>query len=267
VTSAWAAALALVVAALLVVAGRGTSRARLAAIAPARRVRRLVPRLPIGAVVAAAGAAGWSLGGPVAALALALYTAAGARIVRDRRRARAGDAALQAALDAVAGLADDLRAGQLPATALAGAAEAAGPALDETSRAALWLAANQAGDGHSAAPALRSVTGAGISGVFARLASIWVLADSGVPLAALLDRLDSELRAQRRAAQKAASQLAAARATAGLLSALPLLGLLLGQVLGASPVRVLTGTVAGGVCAVAAMALHAGGRRGSSGSP
>jgi tight adherence protein B len=115
------------------------------------------------------------------------------------------------------------------------------------------------GVGADLAGALRAVDHPGLATVFTRLATVATLGDAGVPLAELLDRLDAELRAHRRAAERAVAQLAAVRATTHLLAVLPLLGLLIGYVLGVDPLDTILHTPAGGVSAVVAMVLQVAG--------
>ncbi|MDQ1657300.1 MAG: tight adherence protein [Cryptosporangiaceae bacterium] len=258
-TSSAAAAVPLAAAAVALAVGGGVPRARLAALAegPAARRRLSLPRLPLWLLAAACGAGGWLAAGPVAGVAGALYGGAGGWMIRAHRRERADALLLGAALDAVAGLAADLRAGQLPARALVAALTAIDGAAGPHS--VLTMAAAEADSPVAVAAALRSADEPALAGVLGRLAAIWSLADSGVPMADLLDLLDAELRARRRAGEKTAAQLAAARMTAALLGALPAVGLVLGQLTGAHPVRVLLHTVPGGVCAVVAMALHVAG--------
>jgi tight adherence protein B len=258
-TSPTAAAVPLAAAAVALALGGGAPRARLAALAGNGSARRRValPRLPWWLLAGACGSAGWLAAGPVAGVAGALYGGAGVWMIRAHRRERADAVLLGAALDAVAGLAADLRAGQLPARALVAALTAVEGAAGPQS--ALTSAAAEADSPAGVAAALRSAGEPALAGVLGRLAAIWSLADSGVPMADLLDLLDGELRARRRAGEKTVAQLAAARMTAALLGALPAVGLVLGQLTGAHPIHVLLHTVPGGACAVMAMTLHVAG--------
>jgi tight adherence protein B len=187
--------------------------------------------------------------GPVGAALLAAYAAAGVRAGCRRRRAREDADVRAAGADALAGLADDVRAGLPPSAALGAALD--GLAEQPGVRASLSTL-DAAGD---VVPALRAVAGP-LAPAMGRLAAAWALTDAGVPLADVVDRLDEELRAAARAAERMAAQTASARATARLVAALPVVGLAIGAALGADPVRVLTGTVPGAACAVAAAVLH-----------
>jgi tight adherence protein B len=66
----------------------------------------------------------------------------------------------------------------------------------------------------------------------------------------VLDAVRRDLDHRARAAGRLTAALAGPRATAAVLAALPLVGLLLGQAVGAAPWRVLTGSVAGQVLLV-----------------
>jgi tight adherence protein B len=252
-------------------------RDRLGSLAPAERrrlqVSRLRPRGRSGVALALLAAVATFtaltvLGGPVAGIAAAAYGIAGWQAMRRRARAKADDAIRNAGAIALSGLADDLRAGQTPLAALHTAVQAlkSYPSLAPVSAA---LAAARAdlvrapsGPSHSAdaddadvVGALRAVEGP-LAPAMHRLAAAWALTDSGIPLAEVVERLDVELRLQRRAAERAEAHTASARMTARLVACLPVLGLGIGQLLGAAPVDVLTGTRAGAACALAAVVLH-----------
>lgn len=254
-------ALALLAAAALAAMPGRSSRRRLRDLLGVERRARPAMRRPrdgslIALVAGCAALAGIAAGGPVAAFAGLLYGGAGARALVQRRRTRAVAAAHRAGIDAVAGLADDLRAGRTPEHALMAAVASVEPVVDDT---ALRLVAGAAASGADIAGALDAVHHPGLAAVFGRLAMIWRLNDAGVPLAELLDSLEAELRAHRRATERAAAHLASASATARLLAGLPLVGLVLGFALGTNPLGILLHTLAGGVCAVAAMLLQVGG--------
>lgn len=224
------------------------------------------PRVP----AAAAGVAlllGTSLtvvvAGVVGGLAALAYGGAGWLALRRRAQARAATAVRAAGAVALAGLADDLRAGLTPHAALHTAVLAIerGPLNDEVraALAAVRTGATRAGAGpDDVVRALRAVSGP-LAPALRRLAAAWALTDSGIPLADVVDRLDVELRLQRRAADRAEAHTASARMTARLVAGLPLVGLGIGQLLGAQPLTVLTGTPAGAVCALVAVALHLAG--------
>jgi tight adherence protein B len=258
------AALALIGAAGAV-GGWAGPRRRLRSVTPQpstrRRWRRSVPspRVCLVAATLVAGVLGAVLGGPVAALAGAVYGGAAMRVWLRRRLALAYAAAHRGCLDAAAGLADDIRAGRSPEEALAGATATIHPLVDRATQGALRVVTGAARTGADVPEALRAVRHAALVPVFRRLAAIWTLNDAGVPLVELLDRLESELRAHRRGAERAAAQMAAARTTARLLAVLPLFGLVLGHLLGADPLDAVLRTTVGGVSATLGMALQVAG--------
>ncbi|MFL6077164.1 MAG: type II secretion system F family protein [Mycobacteriales bacterium] len=148
--------------------------------------------------------------------------AGGYGVLRTRARSRAELAAVdrrQAAVEVVAALAAELRAGRPPEAALACVAEIPGPYGPTLTEASATGAIRPTGD-----PLL------------ARLAAAWRVSESsGAPLAGVLDQLEEELRAAARAHRQLRAQLAGPKASARLLAVLPLLGLLLGAQLGADP--------------------------------
>jgi tight adherence protein B len=195
-------------------------------------LRRLAAQSPrravIGSVVAVA-ALGLLAGGPVAAVVGAVYAALGGRALIRRSARRRAAADRSDALDNLAALAADLRAGLVAA-----APQMSGPAAP-------------------GAP----TPGGRIAGL---TASVWRLAErTGAPAADLVERIEADARAADRAAASAAAQAAGAQATALLLAGLPVGGIGLGMAMGADPVRVLLHTPLGAACAIAAVLLQAGG--------
>jgi tight adherence protein B len=194
-----------------------------------RTLRRLPAPSPV--VGGVAGVAALLVGGPVAGMAAAAYVTALAvgwrrhRADRDRSRQR------RAALDALAALAADLRAG-LPPSAAAGIPGAAvGP----------WRSPGGRRLGE-------------LAGAAARLADA-----TGAPLADLVERIEADARAMDRATTAAAAQAAGAQATAWLLAALPLGGIALGYGIGVDPLQVLFHSPYGAACAVSAVLLQLAG--------
>ncbi|MFL6127661.1 MAG: type II secretion system F family protein [Mycobacteriales bacterium] len=119
------------------------------------------------------------------------------------RGRRRRDAAL---VESIGALAADLRAGRQPAEAMT-----ADPAAAHLSSAAV--------------------------------AAVWTVAErSGAPAAAVLDRVEQDLRTRERQRREVTAQLAGARSTAALLAVLPVLGIGLGSAMGARPLSVLFGT-------------------------
>ncbi|MEU8821437.1 hypothetical protein [Actinoplanes sp. NPDC048796] len=222
----------LVTAGALAVAGRGGSRLpTLSAGAWWPRLRASVAARPRPALMYAVGvmsAVALLAGGPVAATVSAAYGGfAGRALTRHSARRRAS-AARAAALDALAALAADLRAGLPPADLSAGL-----PSVE---------------------------VGGGAERLTRLAAAVWRLAEqTGAPVADLVERIEADGRTADRAAASASAQAAGAQATAMLLAALPFGGLALGVLIGADPLYVLLHTPLGGTCAVVAVALQCAG--------
>ncbi|MFB9322607.1 hypothetical protein [Cryptosporangium minutisporangium] len=222
-----------------------------------RSMRRLTTPA-VAALVLIAAVCITALAGPVGGAAAAAYGLAGRRAYARRERARAEDALRALGAVALAGLADDLRAGrtQLAALHAAGIELERGPVTPSVvaSLAAVRSAVVQHPPGDVVA-ALRAVPGP-LAPALQRLAAAWTLTDCGIPLAEVVGQLDVELRRLRRLRERAAAQTASARTTARLVAGLPVLGLGVGHLLGAQPYTVLTGTTAGAACAAVAVTLH-----------
>jgi tight adherence protein B len=93
------------------------------------------------------------------------------------------------------------------------------------------------------------------------LGAAWRLSEeTGAPLANVLDRLAAGLRQELEVEAEVEASLAAPRATARLLAGLPLVGVALGELIGARPVGVLLGTALGRGCALAGLLLAAAGQ-------
>jgi tight adherence protein B len=172
------------------------------------------------------------VGGPVAAIAVAAYALAAGIAWRGRTRRQRADRAYAELLDAIDGVAGDLRAGLTPDAALA-----------TTSRTAV-----------------RDEADAAIQAACARLDAAYRISEAlGAPLADIIDRVDADLRATRRARATVEAQTAGAQATSTLLAALPLAGLGLGAGMGADPVYQLLRTPVGAACGLSAVALQCAG--------
>jgi tight adherence protein B len=179
------------------------------------------PRQALIGGIAAAAMLGLLAGGPVAGVIAAAYAALGGRALVRRSARRRASVERAAALDALASLAADLRAGLPPGTARADAS----------------------GD------RLRRLT-----------SSVWRLAErTGAPAADLVERIEADARAADRAGASAAAQAAGASATSMMLALLPVAGLGLGVTMGADPFEVLLRTPLGAACGLVAVALQAAG--------
>lgn len=134
----------------------------------------------------------------------------------------------------------ELRSGAHPVTAAEAAAEVV-PALAEDLRA---LATSARLDGELKAPALPE------------LATAWTLAKRhGLPMAEVLQATHRDAEARLTSARRTRAKLAGPQASAAVLTGLPALCVLLGQVMGASPLQVLTDSAPGQLLLVAGSIL------------
>jgi tight adherence protein B len=93
-----------------------------------------------------------------------------------------------------------------------------------------------------------------------RVAVCWRLAaDHGLAMAALMRAAQTDIIERQRFADRLNAALAGARATSGILAMLPFLGILLGQLIGAEPLRFLLGDGAGGWLLILGAVLIAAG--------
>jgi tight adherence protein B len=242
----------------LVCAPGPRARRRVLALCPAPRGGRLV-RLPAPAAASAlVGAlAGFLVAGPAGALAGAVL----AVLVRRRRAARtaAADADATAAELAAAlrRITDELRAGAHPASALEGAVGDGPRARAVLAEAAV---AGRLGDGVPAALMREAKQRPSAAADLRRTARAWRLAERhGIPLAETLGAVAAEMTWRLQYAGRVRAQLAGPRATAAVLTALPVLGIGLGELLGAEPLAVLRGGVLGQVLLVLGVGLTAAG--------
>lgn len=214
------------------------------------RLRALWPRLPqpkrsyvrhTGLIVGSAALTGWllaNIGGAISAALIArtLHW----RWLRQRQADRAAQSAAELA-EAVRRVADELRTGAHPATALAG--------IDGDGRLAQAVlapaaAAAQLGEDVPSVLTRQADAHPEVAHALRYVAAAWDVAERhGVPLAELLGCVQAELRWRLRHAAAVRADLAGPRATANVLTALPALGVLFGQLVGADPVDVLRGGV------------------------
>ncbi|MDT7615327.1 MAG: tight adherence protein [Pseudonocardiales bacterium] len=210
------------------------------------------------APLALAGAVGLLVAGPGGGLTAALIALT---VQGRRRRARASSATGATAeqlADALRRITDELRAGSHPAAALAGI-DADGP----LARDILAPAAAAARLGDDVSTALRRVSAdrPDVAADIERVTGAWSLSERhGIPLAELLAGAHEDLRWGVRFGNTVRAQLAGPRATATVLTALPAVGLGLGQLLGADPLAVLRGGVLGQILLVVGVGLAAAGR-------
>ncbi|TCN48948.1 tight adherence protein B [Rhodococcus sp. SMB37] len=225
-------------------ARRRLERREVASPATLRRPNRVLC-----AVVAAS--AGSILIGVGAAVAVAVAAATIVYRLRRRQRAARLDTDRRTLLSGLDMVIAELHVGAHPADACDTAAcETTGPTSDS-----LRVAAARARLGGSASDGLRGAASEfeeeGIGESLVRVADAWSVSDRhGLALAELLSAARSDLAARMRIRTRTDAGLAGARATATVLAALPLLGVALGQLMGAAPLTTLLGGGLGAVLLV-----------------
>ena len=245
------AALALALALVMMPAG---SRRRLEMLGLLADARRPFPVLRCAAVVAAALAAVL----PVSVVAACSVIGVTMWMRRRRqvrvRRSAAESAALQGALDVLVG---ELRVGAHPVAAFSVAATEVDGAVATSLRAV----AARARLGADVAAGLHSVARSSpVPAHWERLAVCWQLAqDHGLAIATLMQTAQRDIVERGRFSAKVDAGMTGARTTAGVLAGLPLLGVGLGQLIGAEPVGFLLSGGMGGWLLVIGVALACGG--------
>jgi tight adherence protein B len=225
-------------------------------VVPASPLRRLTPSVPtrrhvrmlgangVGWLVAGAGVAAVGVLPLTTVLAVAVIgTTAGLRNRRRRRIRRATDEGqtLETALDVVVG---ELRVGSHPVRAFSVAADE----TQGTVAMSLRAVAARARLGADVTGGLRTAArSSALPAHWERLAVCWQLAsDHGLAIAALMRAAQRDISERQRFSSRVASGMAGARATAVILAGLPVLGVLLGQLIGARPLSFLLSGHAGG---------------------
>jgi tight adherence protein B len=217
-------------------------------VAPSRHRLHRAPatrrRLPALVTAAALGAA-TSLMLPVAATVAACILV-GTLALRRRRSAarctRAAEAAvLQSALDILVG---ELRVGAHPVVAF----DVAAGEVDGTVATGLHAVAARARLGADVAGGLRSFAASSrLPAHWQRLALFWELAQRhGLGIATLMRAAHRDIVERERFSARVDAGMAGARATAGVLAGLPVLGIGLGQLIGAEPLSFLLSRGVGG---------------------
>lgn len=189
------------------------------------------------------------------ATALAAVLLGATLIVRRRRQAAmrlaaAEGRALQEALDVLVG---ELRVGAHPVRAFGVAAAETEGTVGRAFRAV----AARAGLGADVSAGLRAVAiGSPLAAEWDRLAVFWELAvRHGLAITPLMRAAQLDIVARQRFSAQVSAGMAGARATAAILAALPVLGVVLGEVMGADPLAFLTGGGAGGWLLLAGVGL------------
>ncbi|MDK8768121.1 type II secretion system F family protein [Corynebacterium freneyi] len=197
------------------------------------------------------------LAGPHVALAAVMVARTVMSLVGQARKRREMDAGTASAARAAEVLAADLRAGATPVAALTAAADEAGQSL----AGALAEAASRARLGGSVSAALeRAVEDAPAMLELRRLAGAWRVAEThGLRLAEVIDHGRGDIVARRAHRSRTAAALAGPRVTMLILMALPVLGVAMGQALGAGPVGFLFAGGVGGVVLIVGVGLTCAG--------
>jgi tight adherence protein B len=216
--------------------------------APATRLRAGRPplqtrKLGLGAAVLGAIATAFVV--PISAMVAAAIVVATLAARRRRHLARVRRAEEAAAIEgALAVLVGELRVGAHPVAAVEAAA------AEATGTVATWLrvVAARARLGADVARGLRAVAAESTLPVhWERLAVCWHLAQShGISIATMMHAAHRDVVERSRFESRVAAGMAGARATAGVLAGLPVLGVGLGQMIGADPVRFLLSGGIGG---------------------
>jgi tight adherence protein B len=190
---------------------------------------------------------------------LALAVVGGTASLRYRRRRRVRRAldegrTLESALDVLVG---ELRVGSHPVRAFRVAAEETVGAVAVSLRAV----AARARLGADVAAGLRAAArSSALPAQWDRLAVCWRLAsDHGLAIATLMRAAQRDIAERQRFSARVSSSMAGARATATILAALPVLGVLLGQLIGARPLKFLLSGHGGGWLLVVGSMLACGG--------
>jgi len=173
---------------------------------------------------------------------------------RCRRRATDEGRSLETALDVLVG---ELRVGAHPVRAFCVAADE----TDGTVAASLRAVAARARLGADVTAGLRAeARSSALPAHWDRLAVCWQLAsDQGLAIATLMRAAQRDIAERQRFSARVASGMAGARATAAILACLPVLGMLLGQLIGARPLSFLLSGHVGGWLLVVGLALACGG--------
>ncbi|KUI41198.1 hypothetical protein AU197_01240 [Mycobacterium sp. IS-1590] len=208
--------------------------------AAAARARRRTLRIPLvlwlHAVLAALVFVA-PLGVVVAALIAAATVQARSRRRRRARKRAEEAAALEAALDVLVG---ELRIGAHPVTAFDTAADEADGAVSTALRT---VAARARMGGDVVAGMVSVARRSELPTYWQRLAVCWNLAQShGLAIARLMHTAQLDIAARERFSAQVKAGMAGARTTATVLAVLPLLGIGLGELIGAQPLHFLFST-------------------------
>lgn len=184
--------------------------------------------------------------GPSRTMIVGLIAIVAAHRLARRRSAARATARTDAVIDAVDAVLGEVRVGAHPATACAVAGHDGGHgAVPEAFARAAATAALGGTVAESLTESARRLPD------LAAPAAAWRLAEQhGLGMAGLLETVRADLASRRDHAHRVDAGMAGARATAAVLAALPVLGIALGQLMGAAPLSVLFG---GGIGSLAAL--------------
>lgn len=191
---------------------------------------------------------------PVAASVSTAVAAASIALRRKGSRRRARRAAEAAALQSALGiLVGELRVGAHPVVAF----ERAAAEVEGTVADSLRAVAARARLGADVSAGLQSAaTRSTVPQYWERLSATWLLAQTrGLAIVALIRAAEQDVVERERFAAGVTAGMAGARATATILAGLPVLGVGLGHLIGAQPLRFLLSGGAGGWCLVIGVTL------------
>lgn len=208
-------------------------------------------------VAATAAVVAWLLA-PVTVLIATVLVGVTVALRRRRRRVRCRGAAEARALeDALDALVGELRVGAHPVAAF----DAAAGEADDAVAGSLRAVAARARLGADVTAGLQSVAHTSAApGHWLRIAVYWQLAEThGLAIATLMGTAQRDIAERQRFAAQVDAGMAGARTTATVLAVLPALGLGLGQLIGADPVRFLVSGGWGGWLLVVGIGLSCAG--------
>jgi tight adherence protein B len=237
----------------------GVGRLRAMGLLPPSRLPRLRITRPGPVVgIAAAGIAALVLFGLGVAVAVVVAGATGLCRWRARNELRGRLAATEGMAQALSGLVAELNAGANAAAAATAVAEDADP----ESAAVLVAVAGAVRLGGDVDRAVRqcSASAPHLTGLLRPLAAALTLARRhGLPTAEVLDAVRKDVDGRLRFSRQVQARMAGPRASGMVLAALPVVGIGLGQLMGAAPLRVLLTTGIGqGLLAVGTVLVCAG---------
>ncbi len=243
--------------ALALMALPSSPRRRLAPVTSQRRWLPLVGSRGAGCITACVACAAAVLLPLSTVLSVAVVGTTASLRYRRRRRIRCAmheGQTLETALDVLVG---ELRVGSHPVRAFDIAADETVGAVAVSLRA---VAARARLGADVAAGLCAAARSSALPTHWDRLAVCWQLAsDHGLAIATLMRAAQRDIAERQRFSARVSSSMAGARATAAILAALPVLGVLLGQLVGARPLSFLLSGHTGGWLLVAGSTLACGG--------